>query len=159
MLLFLQIIIYLAFFTACVKLLVLNDPVRGIFFYPKEIQKRVFEMGLTKKEEAGRRKAIFFTVLLTGCGVLPIIFIGVWSGISDFKTAFIHALILLETMNWFDGIIIDEIWVRFDKFWVIKGTEDISPVKKLSFVLAERFIMSAVYVPAAALLAKIAVML
>ncbi len=31
-----QILIYLIFFTASIKLLVLNDPVRGIFFYPKE---------------------------------------------------------------------------------------------------------------------------
>lgn len=154
-----QVIIYLIFFTVCIKLLVLNDPVRGIFFYPKEIQRRVFEMGLAVKKDVKRRKVIFFTALCAGCAVLPIIFIGVWSGISDFKTAFIHAVIFLEVMNWYDGIFIDEVWVRFSKFWVIKGVEDIPHTKKLSFVLAERFIMSAVYIPTAALIAKIAVML
>ena len=72
-----QILIYLIFFTASIKLLVLNDPVRGIFFYPKKIRQRVFELGLTTKEEAKRRKVIFFTILVIGIAVLPVIFIGV----------------------------------------------------------------------------------
>ncbi|MCM1523875.1 MAG: hypothetical protein NC120_05400 [Ruminococcus sp.] len=159
MILFIQTVLYLIFFTAAIKLLVLNDPVRGIFFYPKEIQTRVFEMGLTTREEANRRRAIFFTLLVIGGAVIPVIFIGVWSGISDFRTAFIHILVLLEAMNWYDGIFVDEIWVRFSKFWVIKGVEDISPTKKISFALAERLIMTVVYIPAAAGLAKIAVMI
>ena len=82
-------------------------------------------MKLTTKEEAKRRKVIFFTILIIGIAVLPVIFIGLWSNISDFKTAFIHAIIFLEVMNWYDGIVVDEIWVRFSKFWVIKGTENI----------------------------------
>lgn len=153
-----QIVLYLIFFTASIKLLVLNDPVRGIFFYPKQVQRRVFEMGLTTVEEAKKRKGIFFIILCLGIVILPIIFIGGWSGISDFKTAFIQAVVLLEVMNWYDGILVDEVWVRFSKFWVIKGAEDIPHIKKLSFVLVERGIMTLVYIPVAAGIAKLAVM-
>lgn len=159
MVLILQIILYLTFFTACIKLLVLDNPVRGIFFYPKPIQERVYEMGLTTKEEAKRRKIIFFTALVLGSAILPVVFIGCWSGISDFKTAFVHAVILLEVMNWYDGIVVDKIWVRFSKFWVIKGTEDMDHVKSNKMVLVERVIMSVVYIPAAALLAELAVLI
>lgn len=155
----LQMILYLIFFTAAIKLLVLNDPVRGIFFYPKQIQQKVYEMGLTTIEEAKRRKGIFFTVLVLGILILPVLFIGIWSGISDFRTAWIRAVIFLEVMNWYDGIVVDEIWVRFSKFWVIKGVEDMRHVKTLKFVLTERIIMSVVYIPVAAGIAKIAVML
>ncbi|MCM1543363.1 MAG: hypothetical protein NC121_19185 [Blautia sp.] len=155
----LQLFIYLLFFTVCIKLLVLNDPMRGIFFYPKPIQRRAFEMGLATEEEAKRRKSVFFAVLVLGIVILPVVFIGCWSGISDFRTAFIRAVIFLEVMNWYDGIVVDEIWVRFDRFWVIKGMEDMSHVKNLKFVLTERLIMTAVYIPVAAIIAKLAVMI
>lgn len=155
----LQLFIYLVFFTACIKLLVLNNPVRGIFFYPKPIRQKALEMGLTTEREAKRRKIIFFIVLVLGIVILPVIFIGCWSGISDFRTAFIRAVIFLEVMNWYDGIVVDEIWVRFDRFWVIKGMEDMSHVKNLKFVLTERIVMTVVYIPVAALIAKLAVML
>ncbi|MCM1500080.1 MAG: hypothetical protein NC124_16580 [Clostridium sp.] len=155
----LQLFLYLVFFTACVKLLVLDNPVRGIFFYPKPIQQRAFEMGLATEEEAKRRKGIFFTVLSLGIAILPVVFIGCWSGISDFRTAFIRAVIFLEVMNWYDGIVIDEVWVRFDRFWVIKGMEDLPHVKGMKFFLTERIIMTVVYIPVAALLAKIAVII
>ncbi|MCM1578379.1 MAG: hypothetical protein NC078_06240 [Ruminococcus sp.] len=151
--LFLQVIIYLFAFTAAVKLLVLHDPLRGIFFYPKEIQEYAFEKGLTSREEAKRRRRIFFIFFVLGLALLPIIFVGVWSGITDFKTAFVHTLVLLEVMNWFDGIIIDQVWVRFDKFWEIKGAENMRRTKTLAFMLTERLIMTAVYIPVGALLA------
>ncbi|MCM1268351.1 MAG: hypothetical protein NC302_10640 [Bacteroidales bacterium] len=155
----LQMFLYLLFFTVCIKLLVLDDPLRGIFFYPKPIQQRVYELGLTTKEEAKRRQKIFFTALVLGIAILPIVFIGCWSGISDFKTAFLRAVIFLETMNWYDGIVVDEIWVRFDPFWVIRGMEDLSHVKDWKFVLKERVAMTIVYLPVAAVLAKLAVMI
>lgn len=153
----LQLFIYLIFFTACIKLLVLDNPVRGIFFYPKPIQQRVLEMGLTTEEEAKKRKRIFFTVLILGIVILPVVFIGCWSGISDFRIAFLRAVIFLEVMNWYDGIVVDEIWVRFDRFWIIKGVEDMSHVKNLKFVLTERLIMTVVYIPVATVIAKLAV--
>lgn len=159
MILILQILIYLILFTAAIKAVVWDDPVNGIFFYPKTVQRRVFEMELTTPKIARKRKAIFFTFLLIGVVALPILFIGVWNGITDFRTAYFQALILLETMNWYDGIVVDSIWVRYSKFWIISGTEDLSYVKSVKTVLLERSIMSIVYLPVAALIAWLAVLI
>ena len=55
--------------------------------------------------------------------------IGLWNRASDFKSAYLQAVLFLEVMNWYDGFIIDEIWVWFSKFWVIPGLEDMDYVQ------------------------------
>ncbi len=35
----------------------------------------------------------------------------------------------LEVMNWYDGIVIDKIWVGYSKFWLLPGCEDIPYVQ------------------------------
>ncbi len=64
---------------------------------------------------------IFYIVMLTSL----ILIIAVWNRVSDFKTAYLQALLFLEVMNIYDGIVIDKLWVGHSKFWILKGTEDI----------------------------------
>ena len=40
-----------------------------------------------------------------------LLIIGLWNGIHDFRPAYCQALLFLEVMNWFDGIVIDRLWV------------------------------------------------
>ena len=159
MIFILQILIYLILFTAAIKAVAGNNPVGCVFFYPKPVQQRVYDLGLTTPEIIRKRKTIFFTALLTGVPVLPVIFIGVWNGITDFRTAYVQALLFLEIMNWYDGIVVDRIWVKYSKFWIIKGTEDLPYVKSIKFVVIERLIMTFVYIPGAAVVAGMAVFL
>lgn len=56
--------------------------------------------------------------------VTLLMIIGVWNRVSDFKTAYIQALIFLEVMNIYDGVVIDKLWVGHSRFWVIPGLED-----------------------------------
>ncbi|MDE6128075.1 MAG: hypothetical protein K2G16_02655 [Lachnospiraceae bacterium] len=74
----------------------------------------------------------FFIALMIGVIGLPILSITVWNQVSDFRTAYFQALILLEIMNWYDGIAVDLIWVKYSKLWIIKGTEDLPYVKTSS---------------------------
>lgn len=137
----------------------MKDAVGGIFFYPKAVQQRVIDLGLTTPEIIKKRKVIFFTVLLIGVLALPVIFIGVWNGVSDFRTAYIQAVLFLEIMNWYDGIFVDSIWVRFSKFWLIKGAEDLEYVKSIKYVLTKRTAASVLYLLIAAGIAKLAVLI
>ena len=123
------------------------------------VQQRVYDMGLTTLEMIRKRKTIFFTILLTGILVLPIIFIGVWNGITDFRTAYVQELLFLEILNWYDGIVVDSVWVRYSRFWMIKGTEDLAYVINIKLVFIERIGASVLYLPIAALIAWFSILI
>ncbi len=61
--------------------------------------------------------------------VTLLMIIGMWNRVSDFKTAYIQALIFLEVMNIYDGVVIDKLWVGHSRFWVIPGLEDMQFVQ------------------------------
>jgi hypothetical protein len=152
-----QVLIYLSFFTVAIVAVVAKGPVGGLFFYPKPVQQRVLELGLTDEATVRKRKKWFFTGLVIGIAALPVLLIGLWNRVTDFRTAYVQALILLEIMNWYDGIVIDRLWVGHSKFWVIQGTEDLPYTKSVKTVLIQRGSMTVVYLPVAAIIAEIAV--
>ena len=51
------------------------------------------------------------------------------------RPAYLQALLFLEVMNWYDGIVIDRLWAGHDRFWIIPGTEDIPFVQTWKEVL------------------------
>jgi hypothetical protein len=152
------VLIYLFVFTAMVVAVVAKGPVGGLFFYPKPVQQRALELGLTDGTTVRRRKTRFFTALVIVIAALPVLFIGFWNRVMEFQTAYVQVLILLEVMNWYDGIVIDRLWVGHSKFWVIPGCEDLPYTKSVKVVLIERGIVTVVYLPVAAIIAKIAVL-
>lgn len=157
--LFLQIVLYLLLFTAMVALVVRGGAINGLFFYPRAVQARAFEIGLADQRRMKRRKqrfmALFFAVMLAA--LLAII--GLWNRARDFKTAYLQALLFLEVMNWYDGIAIDRIWVGHSKFWILPGTEDLPFVQTWAQVLKKRAILSLIWIAGAALVALLAVLL
>ena len=133
-----QLILFCLFYMGMVKLYVGNNAVNGLYFYPKPVQERAIALGLTNKDTLvrGRKQFLFgFSIAILAALVL---IIGGWNGVRDFKTAYLQALLFLEVVNWFDGIVIDRLWVGHSKFWVIPGTEDIPFVKPWKTVLTKR---------------------
>ena len=51
--------------------------------------------------------------------VVLILIISVWNQVTDFKTAYLQACLFLVVMNWFDGIVIDRLWVEHSRIWHI----------------------------------------
>ena len=68
-------------------------------------------------------------------------------------------MLFLEVVNWFDGIVIDELWVGHSKFWIIPGMEGESYVKPWSFMLKKRGLGSIAWLVIAALVAGIVVLI
>ena len=112
----LQLILFCALFTLMVKIGVGNNALNGLYFYPKPVQEKVYELGLTDRET-------------------------------------------LEIMNWYDGIVIDRLWVGHSRFWVIPGTEEIPFVQTWPQVLKKRGILTLIWIAGAALIAGIVVLL
>ena len=148
-----QLILYCALFTLMVKLGVGNSALNGQFFYPKPVQDKVYALGLTDRETVGRKRKRFMTAFFTVMAAALVLIIRVWNGIHAFQPAYWQALLFLEVMNWYDGIVIDRLWVGHSTFWVIPGTEDIPFVQTWPQVLKKRGILTAVWVAGAAVVA------
>ena len=155
----LQLALFCALFTLMVKLAAGGNALNALYFYPKPVQERVYELGLTdRKTVAKKRKCFmvpFFVVMLTAL----LLIIGLWNGIRDFRPAYGQALLFLVVMNWYDGLVIDRLWVGHSRLWIIPGTEDIPFVQTWRQVLKKRGILTLTWVMGAAVVARIVVFL
>lgn len=155
----LQLVLFCALFTLMVKIGVRNNALNGLYFYPKPVQEKVYELGLTDRETVTKKRKRFMTALFAVMAVALVLIIRVWNDIQGFWAAYLQTLIFLEIMNWYDGIVIDRLWVGHSRFWVISGTEEIPFVKPWPQVLKERGILTLIWIAGAAVIAGIVVLL
>ena len=154
-----QLILFCALFTLMVKLAVGQNALNALYFYPKPVQERVFQLKLTARETvAAKRKRFMIPFVLVMLAALLLI-IGLWNGVRAFWTAYWQALLFLEVMNWYDGIVIDRLWVGHSALWVIPGTEDIPFVQTWPQVLKKRGILTVIWIVGAAIVAGLAVLI
>ncbi len=154
-----QLILFCALFTLMVKIAVGGSALNGLFFYPEPVREKVFELGLTDRKTVDRKRKRFMIPFLLVMLTALVLIIGAWNRVSDFGTAYLEALLFLEVMSWYDGIVIDRLWVGHSGFWIIPGTEGIPFVKTWPQVLKERGILSLIWNAGAALVAGIIVLL
>lgn len=148
-----QLILFCLLFIGMVKLGIRDGAINEIYFYPKPVQERAIAIGLTDWTTIRRKKRRFMIPFLLILLVALLLIIGLWNGVSDFKTAYWQALLFLEVMNWFDGIVIDRLWVEHSKIWIIPGTEDLPFVQTWPQVLKKRGLLTVIWIVGAALVA------
>ena len=153
-----QLILFCALFTLMVKLAVGNNARNGLYFYPKPVQERAFEIGLTDRETVARKRKRFMIPFLLVLLIALVLIIGLWNGVNTFWPAYLQALLFLEVMNWYDGIVIDKVWVGYSKFWLLPGCEDIPYVQTWKEVLKKRGILTLIWFVGAAVIAGIVVL-
>ena len=155
----LQLVIYCMIFTLMVRYAVRGGAVDGLYFYPKPVQERAIEIGLATQETIKKKRKIFMTEFYIVMLAVLVLIIGLWNHVSDFKTAYLQALLFLEVMNVYDGIVIDKIWVGYSKFWLIPGCEDIPYVQTWMQVLKKGSFLVMIWVIGAAIVAGIVVLI
>ena len=155
--LILQMVLYCLLFIGMVKYAVRDSGLNCLYFYPKAYLDEAEKRGIADKEatmKKGKRFMIPFCIIIF---VVLVLIIAVWNHVTDFKTAYIQSVIFLIIMNWFDGIVIDQIWVGHSKIWKVKGMEDVSYVKPWKYMITRRSIGTVMYFVIAAAVAGIVV--
>lgn len=133
--------------------------INGLYFYPKAVQERAYEIGLTDRETVKKQRKRFMTLFYIVMLSALVLIIAVWNRVSDFKTTYLQALLFLEVMNIYDGVVIDKLWVGHSKFWILKGTEDIPFVQTWAQVVKKRSFLALIWVIGAAIVAGLVVLL
>ena len=154
----LQNILYCLLFIVLVKCAVRNSGLNCLYFYPPEFIEEAQKRGLADKEATMKKGKQF---MIPFCIVIFFILVPViscWNHVTDFKTAFIQAYILLVVMNWFDGIVLDRLWVGHSKVWVIEGMEGVPYIKPWKSVLIKRTLAMILYLAVAVLIAGLVVL-
>ena len=142
-----------------VRYSVRGGAINGLYFYPKAVQERAYEIGLTDRETVKKQRKRFMTLFYIVMLTALVLFIAVWNRVNDFKTAYLQALLFLEVMNIYDGIVIDKLWVGHSRFWILKGTEDIPFVQTWTQVLKKRSFLALIWVIGAAIVAGLVILL
>ena len=91
----LQLLLYCLLFTAMVKIAVIGGAINGLYFYPKPVQNRAIELGLTDRETMNRKRKWFMTSFYVVMLAALVLIVGVWNGVSSFGTAYWQALLFL----------------------------------------------------------------
>ncbi|WP_242994406.1 hypothetical protein [Butyrivibrio fibrisolvens] len=131
----------------------------GLYFYPKAVQESAIDIGLITKETMQKKRKVFMTEFYIVMLTALVLIIGLWNRVSDFKAAYLQALLFLEVMNIYDGIVIDKIWVGHSRFWILPGCEDIPYVQTWGQVLKKRSLLAMIWIAGAAIVAGIVVFL
>ena len=125
MLLLLQIILCCLLYFALVKCAVRDSERNCLYFYPDAYLDEAQKRGIADKTEELRKGKRFMTFFCLVIFVVLIAVIAGWNGVKDFHTACFEAYLFLVVMNWFDGLVIDLLWVGHSKIWRIEGMEGV----------------------------------
>ena len=159
MMIVLQLVLYCLLFFLLVKAAAGNDGLRCLYFYPKEYQEEAFRRGLAEKETVARQSKRFmipFCLVMLAALAAILTF---WNRAADFKTALWQAALFLVVMNWFDGLVIDMLWVGHSKFWAIPKMEDVPYTQTWGQMLKKRLTLTVIWLVGAFIIAGLVMLM
>ena len=159
MLILLQLILYCLLFILLVKCAARNSGLNCLYFYPKEYIEEADKRGIADKDATMKKGTRFMVPFCIIIFVVLILIISLWNHVTDFKTAYLQLVLFLVVMNWFDGIILDWLWVGHSKLWVIEGMEGVPYVKSWKQILIKRSLATVLYLVFALAIAGIVMLI
>ena len=159
MLLIIQLVLYCLLFFLMVKAAVKDNGMNCLYFYPPAFIDEAAKRGLADKDETmkrGKRFMVPFCIIML---VVLVLIIAVWNRVTTFTAAYWQAVLFLVVMNWFDGLVIDLLWVGHSKIWRIEGMEGVPYVKLWRAVVNKRSAAMMLYLLVAAAIGGIVVLI
>ena len=157
--LLLQNVLYCLLYILLVKCAVKNNGLNCLYFYPEEYIEEAQKRGIADKDTVMKKGKHFMIPFCIIIFVALVMIISGWNHVTDFKTAYVQVALLLVVVNWFDGIVIDRLWVGHSKIWKVKGMEGIPYVKPWKTVLVKRTLGTVMYLIIALVIAGIVVLI
>lgn len=145
MILLLQNVLYCLLFLLLVKCAARDSGRNCLYFYPKEYIDEAQKRGIADKDATMEKGKRFMVPFCIGMLIVLILIISVWNHVTDFKTAYLQAYLFLVVMNWFDGIVLDRLWVAHGRLWIIEGMEGVPYIKPWKTVLVKRSLATVLY--------------
>lgn len=158
MMLLLQNILYCLLFFVLVKCAVRDNGLNCLYFYPKEYIDEAQKRGIANKDVIMKKGKYFMIPFCIIMIVVLVLIISLWNHVTDLKTAYLQSYLFLVVMNWFDGIVMDRLWVGHSKIWLIEGMENVPYVKSWKNVLVKRGLATVLYLVIALVVAGIVVL-
>ena len=157
--LILQLTLFCLLFLAMVKALVRSSGKNCLYFYPQPYLAEAQKRGLADPAallRRGKRIMVPFCLILLAALVCILAF---WTRVTTFRQAFLLSYLFLVVMNWFDGILLDRLWVAHSPVWRIPGMEGVPYIKPWTTVLKKRALATLLYLPLSLLPAALALLL
>jgi hypothetical protein len=159
MIILLQLVIFCLLYIGMVKVAVRDSGRNCLYFYPKDYIEKAAELGIADKDETTKKGKRFMIPFLLIMFAALIVIISLWNRVTDFKTAFLESCLFLVVMNWFDGIVIDWLWVGHSKIWVIPEMKGYPFLRPFPRILKKRSIYTVMYLLLALIPASIIVLI
>ena len=95
-------------------------------------------------EVQNKRKRFMIPFMLVMFAALLLI-VRLWIKPQGFIQAYLYNVLFFEVMNWFDGMVIDKVWVGLSPFREIPGMEDVPYVQTWMDVLKKRGTLTVIF--------------
>lgn len=104
-----------------------REPIKTIYNYPPKIQERVKSLKEYKDNIPTQENKIFIKLLASIIFLIIIcIVLRYINGYTTFINSFKNGFLLWTIVNLYDLIVLDIIWFCHDKYFVLRGTEDMT---------------------------------
>lgn len=117
------LIIWMLFFLYVWLSTVPLGPVGGAFYYERDIQDRLVELGLITHERIARRRRVAVATGLVAVLAVLFVCVCVINGARSYFDITWQTYVLYALMETFDCVVIDTWWVALSGWWDIPGTE------------------------------------